>query len=487
MANLLPLSLSMIYILLVLGLATLVAKYTEGASENSRKLVHILVGNWVFLLPLFTDLWAVLLVPAVFVVVNSLSLRYKLIPAMERDDDSLGTVFYAISMLLLSGAGYLMEQPLLPYVGLLSMTYGDGLAPITGKRWGKRKPFRFATDKTLVGTVTVGLVTLVITVVAILVFEGDAGLSGSLVLRAVAIGLVTAVFGSYIELTGSKGCDNLTLPIGTGLTAMLLAEHASPALAIYLTTAMLLLVIAYKLRAITPDGIVAAMLTALTLFTLGDVWVGLSLLLFFVLGSAVSKIKNEGKRRAEAGQESSGPRNWIQVLANSLPASLVLWSAVFWLGHDFVGLLAITVFAAAAADTFSSELGMLSGGKVFHILTGKPVPAGLSGGVSWAGFAAGLLGSFLLALLALPNYGAAGLLFATLVGFAGSLLDSVLGSVLQRGYRNVHGQLQDRHEIGGQPAAKGLALISNNAVNLITLSILVLAAQLLYYLQFLTP
>ena len=187
MANLLPLSLSMIYILLVLGLATLVAKYTEGASENSRKLVHILVGNWVFLLPLFTDLWAVLLVPAVFVVVNSLSLRYKLIPAMERDDDSLGTVFYAISMLLLSGAGYLMEQPLLPYVGLLSMTYGDGLAPITGKRWGKRKPFRFATDKTLVGTVTVGLVTLVITVVAILVFEGDAGLSGSLVLRAVAI------------------------------------------------------------------------------------------------------------------------------------------------------------------------------------------------------------------------------------------------------------------------------------------------------------
>lgn len=114
MYNIIGLIGSMIYIFAVLGIATVVARMSKGASETSRKLVHILVGNWVFLIPLFTDLWAVLLVPFTFIIINNLSLKYNLISAMERDDDSLGTVYYAISMFSLSGLGFVLGWYTLP-------------------------------------------------------------------------------------------------------------------------------------------------------------------------------------------------------------------------------------------------------------------------------------------------------------------------------------------------------------------------------------
>ena len=77
MANFTGLGLSMAYILIVLGIASLVAHFTKGASESSRKLVHVLVGNWVFITPLFNDLWAVVLIPSIFIIINSLSLTFN--------------------------------------------------------------------------------------------------------------------------------------------------------------------------------------------------------------------------------------------------------------------------------------------------------------------------------------------------------------------------------------------------------------------------
>jgi dolichol kinase len=147
MQNIMGLIWSMAYILLILGIATVVARISKGASETSRKLIHILVGNWVFLTLLFTELWAVLLVPFTFIVINGLSLKYKLISAMERNDDSLGTVYYAVSMFVLSGAGFVLGWKTLPFIGLLTMAYGDGLAAIIGKKWGKRRPFSLRRKK----------------------------------------------------------------------------------------------------------------------------------------------------------------------------------------------------------------------------------------------------------------------------------------------------------------------------------------------------
>ena len=469
---------SMGYIFLILGIASAIAHMSKGASETSRKFVHIFVGNWVFFISYFTNIWAILFIPATFIIINSLSLRHNLIPAMERNDDSLGTVYYAISMFVLSGAGFILGWMTLPFIGLLTMAYGDGLAAIVGGRWGRRHLFSFAPKKTLAGSMTVAIAAFIVTLGSILLLQGSGTLRTVTIPMAVFIAILNSVFSAFIELTGKKGCDNLVLPIGSGLFATLCLQFGSIGLLIYMAFSFTILITAYKLHSITPDGIVAASLTAITLYTLGGQWIGISLLVFFVLGSLVSKFKNEYKRKAESLQEESGARNWKQVLSNSLPACVVVWITYIYPENKSALLLAFAVFSASAADTFSSEIGMMSKGKVFNILTGKPMASGLSGGVSLAGFGAGLVGSLLLSIFALPQFGWEGMIFVVILGFLGTIFDSVIGVILQSKYIGSNGQLQDRANSISEKPVKGLKIITNNAVNFITLSLVPISGHL---------
>lgn len=471
MQNIYGLLLSIIYIFIILGIATLVAKFSKGASETSRKIVHILVGNWVFITPFFTELWAVILVPFTFIIFNSLSLKYNLIPAMERNDDSLGTVYYAISLFILSGAGFLLGWRILPFIGILNMAYGDGFAAIFGQKWGKKKPFSFAPKKSLVGSITVAIISFIVTFIVIIYFKDKENIHGLNLFTIIFISLLTGILSAFIELTGNKGCDNLTLPIGSGLFATLSLYFNSVGLFIYLSISAIILLFAYKMRAITVDGIVAAILTAITLYALGGPYLGASLLIFFILGSIVSKLKNNSKVRAEILQEEEGPRNWKQVICNSLPASILSWLYYINPETKIYLLLAFGVFSAAAADTFSSEIGMMNKGRVYSILSFKPVPNGLSGGVSILGLMAGILGSFILSLLAFPQFGFKGFIHITILGLLGTLLDSIIGASIQRKYMSINGELQDKKNHLNDIPAFGYVFITNNVVNLLTLSV----------------
>ena len=110
-------------------------------------------------------------------------------------------------------------------------------------------------------------------------------------------------------------------------------------------------------------------------------------------------------------------------------------------------------YVAVAADTFSSELGILSKSKP-RLITApwRVVPPGTNGGVTVTGIQAGLLGAFILSITAtllIPFCGPSSSAFGnstvvwdtrsklnftlamTVVGLCGSLLDSVLGALLQ--------------------------------------------------------
>ena len=470
MRNALGLLISFTYIFLVLGLVTLLARKQGGATEISRKLIHILVGNWVFITPLFTQLWAVMLVPLCFVVINLISRKRKLFSAMERDDDGYGTVYYAISMLVLPAAAFLLHWPTLAFVGLLIMAYGDGLAAVVGKRLGKQHPFPFAPEKTLEGSATLGVVSFVVTFIALLVFQGQGALRAASLAAVFLIALLTAAFAVFVELASADGCDNLSLPIATGLFATLCLQFGNLGHYLFLLACLIILATAFRLRVISPDGVVAALLTGQTLYALGRVWVGLCLLTFFVLGSVVTKLKNANKAQAERIQAQTRPRDWKQVLSNSLPACILLWFACV-LDRPQLALPALAVFSAAAADTFSSEIGMLTASPVFSITNGKPLPRGLSGGFSWLGLWAGAAGSALLSIYAFPWVGFRGLVLCTLLGTFGSVLDSFLGAVFQAKYRTPEGGLLDASPFAGARAFRGISLMTNSAVNLISLSI----------------
>lgn len=469
MQNILGIVISMGYIFASIAFATFISKRVKNSEEISRKIIHILSGNWVFLTPIFTDLRGLLFVPFCFIFINLLSMKYDLFPAMERKEKNYGTVFYAISMFVLSLAGFVFRWRILPYVGLLTMAYGDGLAAIFGQKWGKKSLFAFAPKKTEAGSAVVGASAFVITFVAILVFRRSGEIPVQSFGSIILISAIVALFSIFIEAAGKDGCDNLTLPIGSGLLATFCVYYGSLGFYTYLLIAGLILYFAYKARAITQDGIIAALLTAMTLYSFGGSWLGASLLAFFVSGSAVSRLNNAEKKEAEKSQEIGGTRNWKQVLCNSLPACILMW-IFLWNPEQKLLLLAFAVFSSAAADTFASEIGMLSKGKVFNILNGKPVRRGLSGGVSWAGLGAGLLGSFLMSLFALPQFGWKGFLFVAGIGFVSSLIDSIIGAAFQKKYADARGILQDRQNYANEKPAQGLVYITNNTVNMLSLA-----------------
>lgn len=144
MNNLIGIGVSIVFIAIIM----LAGKMFEKAGkEASRKFIHIMLSNWwIIAIVFFDNMWFAALLPAVFVVINYVSFKTDLIKVMERDEgdankDSLGTVYYAISLLVLAIVtfGPLVNNPLIGLCGILVMGYGDGLAAVIGQAVESKK------------------------------------------------------------------------------------------------------------------------------------------------------------------------------------------------------------------------------------------------------------------------------------------------------------------------------------------------------------
>ena len=312
--NIFLIGISFVYIFTVIVLSMVLFNKNQG--ELSRKFIHIMVGNWVFISMFYTDVRAAIFVPAIFVIINTLSRKYNLISSMERQDDSWGTVYYSISLCLTVAIRFATGWEMFPIIGILIMAYGDGLAALVGAKFGKKKPYYFAPNKTLEGSITVFVVATLVTLITIL----NLGEPEQIIRVGIGIIILISIFNgflsAFIEAAGIKGSDNLTLPMGSAMFATLSFYYGDIYFYIYFLFSVFVLLMSLKLRLLTADGVVAAILTAITLYLLGGAWIALSLYIFYLLGSIVSKIKNERKLEADRFQESGGARNWKQVVCN---------------------------------------------------------------------------------------------------------------------------------------------------------------------------
>ena len=157
------------------------------------------------------------------------------------------------------------------------------------------------------------------------------------------------------------------------------------------------------LKLLTPSGFGHALFLGTVLWsTLG--WKGWSVCVaYFLLGSAVTKIKmkeKEAKGIAEGRGGRRGPENvWgsaasaavCAVASTQGPSFLGIPSSVYTLGY-------VTSLATKLADTFASEIGKAYGKHTFLITTLEPVKPGTEGAISAEGSAAAVLGGFLLSL-----------------------------------------------------------------------------------------
>lgn len=229
--------------------------------------------------------------------------------------------------------------------------------------------------------------------------------------------------------------------------------------------------LARRAGSLSAGGAAAAVVAGTVAVAAGWDW-GALLILFFVAGSAASRVGGPAKA-ARLGDVvvKQGARDAGQVLANG--GAFVAAALLFLLRPSPLAMaLGAGALAAAAADTFSTELGALSRTPPRSILTGRPVLPGMSGGVTLLGTAASVLGAALLAAGALLLGWPVRVALAALAGgVAGALLDSLLGAaVQQRRHCPACGRATERAVHGCGTAtlpAGGVAWIDNDAVNLL--------------------
>jgi uncharacterized protein (TIGR00297 family) len=184
---------------------------------------------------------------------------------------------------------------------------------------------------------------------------------------------------------------------------------------------------AYTRRTLTWDGAIAAAVVGCVVFVRGGTPAAAALLTFFGSSSALSRFGERRKQALPLTQAKGARRDALQVVANGGVAT-----ACIAIGQPraFVGAL-----AAACADTWATELGMLAHGPPRLITTLRTVPVGTSGGVTPQGLAASLAGGLAVGLaFALLGRQREAVRSAGVAGVGASLVDSLLGATLQAVY-----------------------------------------------------
>ena len=204
--------LSYVYVFAIIGIATFLQKKQFLSHEGSRKFIHILLSNWwILAMLLFKSNIAAAIGPFTFVIINYLSYRKRWFSAMERDGGKadLGTVYYAISLLILALITFSpLSNPSIGAAGILIMGYGDGMAAVAGKRFGRRKYYIFGCEKSLEGSLAMFLISFIICYILLSIFP---------VPWLFLFCILIALFATFCEGITPHGFDNLTVPLGTSL------------------------------------------------------------------------------------------------------------------------------------------------------------------------------------------------------------------------------------------------------------------------------
>ncbi|MEB3312545.1 MAG: TIGR00297 family protein [Cyanobacteriota bacterium] len=213
--------------------------------------------------------------------------------------------------------------------------------------------------------------------------------------------------------------------------------------AIFLNSLLLLVAWLLPKKLLTPAGYLHAWLLGVIIWG-GMGWRGYSVVMvYFLLGSAVTRLGMARKQAAGIAEGRSGRRGPENVWGSALTAAvcaLAIATLQIWgtasLGRIWLPLLSLAYVSSLStklSDTMASEVGKAYGRRTFLITTLKPVSPGTEGAVSLEGTLAGIGGSALIAATAwgiglIPAWGVAVCLIAALLA---TTAESLIGATLQ--------------------------------------------------------
>ncbi|MCM1438918.1 MAG: DUF92 domain-containing protein [Roseburia sp.] len=453
----------------IMGLGTLIEKKTKIDKTVCRKLTHIFSALiWIICYFFFgcSIHWVIL--NGVGAVALGVVVFGNLMDTYERDDakKSYGLFFIGFATFITALISFLLGKETYLYTGIAyyCLALGDGLAPLVAKLLKKHNP-KIMEGRTLFGSLTVFIISFLCTLAFSLIF----GMELSPLFMLSVAGLTTSA-----EFYGLKGLDNLFIDFSVfGYLLLYHYGYVSTVLQVVLLVTPFIAFLAIGTKSLTVSGGIFGLLLfyLVGFFGRGAVPV-LFVVIMFTVGTVVSFITSRLYNRRAGVTPVKHGRTGKQIAAVGLAAVICLIVYYFTDITLFYALYFLSI-TEQFADSMASDIGRLTKGKNVDIIRFKAVEKGLSGGISLLGTACALLGSVVLALVPFLfriieiNY----FLVLAAIAFAGTLIDSVLGSLCQALYEcGTCGALTENktHCNANTRLVKGVSWIDNTAVNFLT-------------------
>ncbi|MBD2665578.1 diacylglycerol/polyprenol kinase family protein [Richelia sinica] len=212
------------WLVIVIFTAWLVSRFNQTNPELIRKIVHIGIGH-IILIAWWLDIPGIVGIIASIVasIVTLLSYIFPILPGIDNvGRRSLGTFFYAVSIGVLVAWFWYSQQPEYAAIGIMIMSWGDGLAALIGQNFGKHKYQIFGSQKSWEGSLTVTIVSYIICSLILLASQGN-------IWQIWVVSSVVALLSTALEAVAFLGIDNLTVPIGSAGIAYFLIQFLTNA------------------------------------------------------------------------------------------------------------------------------------------------------------------------------------------------------------------------------------------------------------------
>ena len=194
---------SFFYVALIIVIAKKLREM--GVSSNLlRELTHMVMGVWPILWLLFTYKETAFIVPLIVTIMLALAPEKIRRVFSQGDEKHIGLVFYAFSFTVIT---FFFWKSFAGAAGIFCLSFGDGLGGLIGSRFGRRRyKIPWVKEKSLEGSLTIFVVSLVSIIAAQILYPPISGLS-------VVLAFVGAIFVTILEAISPYHSDNLTIPL----------------------------------------------------------------------------------------------------------------------------------------------------------------------------------------------------------------------------------------------------------------------------------
>ncbi len=221
--DVLGLILSYVYASSLLVLSEILVRKFGWKQFVTRKLVHIGAGMWIWGILYFFDNWYMGIIPfATFIVLNFILYKFQILQGVDKEDSSPGTVYFAFSItvlfLLFWRTAPAPDMVFIAAAAVMAMTWGDGLASLVGKTWGRHCYTFFKHTRTLEGSAAMFGASFAAIYLTLAWLPGSALSPLSVMMEPgylFAAAFSASLVGTAAEAVSPAGTDNLSVPLLT--------------------------------------------------------------------------------------------------------------------------------------------------------------------------------------------------------------------------------------------------------------------------------